>query len=261
MNVRPVFPGPLYCRVLTICVLVCPSSLWTENTVEKMSMPHIRLTTLFMTGVALPSFTAPWFRFMNVAYVRKVPSPAPIRVWDQKYIPYLLYISTIMQSYVYGKPAHTFQIFSWQLPVSQAFWEIASSHSLEDLMLAADIDRDFNSTAHNNSCISMSLTSAAMGLETCKQHTKTYQNLARTCVWFPQKHMAGREPSRSKRQRSLAEQGRWLCWLAQWWPLLCWQREQLPRWRLHDTEQASCFPIDGTYIQFRLRVNNLQWYS
>ena len=75
-----------------------------------------------------------------------------------------------------------FSDFSWQLPVSQAFWEIASSHSLEDLMLAADIDRDFNSTAHNNSCISMSLTSAAMGLETCKQHTKTYQNLARTCV-------------------------------------------------------------------------------
>jgi hypothetical protein len=79
MKVRPVFPGPLYWRVLTICDLVCPSSLWTENTVEKMSIPHIRLTTLFMMGVALPSFTAPWLRFINVAYVRKVPSPAPIR--------------------------------------------------------------------------------------------------------------------------------------------------------------------------------------
>ena len=78
MNVRPVFPGPLYWRVLTICVLVWPSSLWTENTVEKINMPHIRLTMLFMIGVALPSFTAPWFLFMNVAYVRKVPSPAPV---------------------------------------------------------------------------------------------------------------------------------------------------------------------------------------
>ena len=85
MNVRPVFPGPLYWRVPTICVLVCPSCLCTENTVEKMSMPHIRLTMLFMTGVALPSFTAPWLRFMNVAYVRKVPSPAPMTMKSEVY--------------------------------------------------------------------------------------------------------------------------------------------------------------------------------
>lgn len=77
MKVNPVLPGPLYCSVPTICDLLCPSCLWTENTVEKMSIPHIKLTMLFMIGVAVPSLTAPCVFFMNVAYVRKVPSPAP----------------------------------------------------------------------------------------------------------------------------------------------------------------------------------------
>ena len=74
---RPVFPGPLKRRVSTISSCVLPCLFWTENTVEKTRIPHIRLTTLFISGVMEPSFTAPCERFMKVAKVRKVPRPAP----------------------------------------------------------------------------------------------------------------------------------------------------------------------------------------
>ena len=42
-----------------------------------MRIPHMRLTILLRNGVILPSLTAPCSRRMNVAYVRKVPNPAP----------------------------------------------------------------------------------------------------------------------------------------------------------------------------------------
>lgn len=78
INVRPEFPGPLYCSVSTIWVLVCPIPLWTENTVQNIMMPQIRLTMLLKSGVIVPSLTAPWVRFINVAYVRNIPSPASV---------------------------------------------------------------------------------------------------------------------------------------------------------------------------------------
>ena len=61
----------------TISSLLNPSAVWTANTVEKIRIPHMRLTILLRNGVILPSLTAPCSRRMNVAYVRKVPNPAP----------------------------------------------------------------------------------------------------------------------------------------------------------------------------------------
>lgn len=54
-----------------------PSSLWTENTVAKTVIPHMRLTTLLKIGVIEPNFTAPCDRFIKVAKVKNVPRPAP----------------------------------------------------------------------------------------------------------------------------------------------------------------------------------------
>ena len=46
---------------------------------EKTRIPHIKLTMLLKNGVMAPSFTAPCVFFMNVANVRNVPKPAPVK--------------------------------------------------------------------------------------------------------------------------------------------------------------------------------------
>lgn len=67
MKVRPEFPFPLKRSVCRISLSVFPCCTCTENTVEKMRIPHMRLTTLLQSGVIVPSFTAPWERFMKEA--------------------------------------------------------------------------------------------------------------------------------------------------------------------------------------------------
>lgn len=99
INVRPVFPSPLYRSVSMISCSLAPCSFWTEKTVENTRIPHIKLTILLKNGVMQPSFTAPWVRRMKVAKVRKVPRPAPV-ILQNKLDIWLLAIFRVLKALV-----------------------------------------------------------------------------------------------------------------------------------------------------------------
>ena len=77
MNVSPVFASPLVLRVSTTSARGTFSWYWTLKTVAKTVIPQSKLTMLLKKGVSMPSRTAPCVLFMNVAYVRNRPMPAP----------------------------------------------------------------------------------------------------------------------------------------------------------------------------------------
>ena len=96
------------------------------------------LTTLLRTGVSRPSFTAPCDLFMNVAYVRNRPKPAPVEGGGDHFVtPTLTTItppphpySTHHTSYSTHLPLPPHTSHS-NLLVSQAFCDAALIHRFE----------------------------------------------------------------------------------------------------------------------------------
>lgn len=94
MKVSPVLASPLVFNVSTISDIGIFSCICILNTVENTVTPDTKLrgryynmeygvwsmgylTILLKNGVNIPNRTAPCDRFMNVAYVRNNPTPAP----------------------------------------------------------------------------------------------------------------------------------------------------------------------------------------